>query len=252
MTSNMTSSPSDNAKSEPREAPYLRPRFNPKHYDYTSFPGPRAGEPATDVTLYDQEGNPVKLSDFRGKWVVLETGSATCSMYTKNIPGMRELCAEFPDVEFLVVYVREAHPGERLSQHKTFEDKKKAAELLKPRYDEFRTVLLDSLDGEMHRLYGLMPNIVYIINPEGIVHYRCNWATIDGVREALTDREHVHTDENADMLKLWRERDTMNSLRTMWTGGFVALWDFAKAVPTLLRRHQVADKKYEQEGRLKS
>lgn len=252
MTSNTTSNSNDSPKGHTGEAPYLRPRFSPKHYDYTSFAGPRAGEPAVDVTLYDLENKPVKLSDFRGKWVVLETGSATCSMYTKNIPGMRDLVEEFPEVEFLVVYVREAHPGERLSQHKSFDDKKKAAAMLNSRYDEFRKILIDTLEGDMHKTYGVMPNIVYIINPEGIVHYRCNWATIDGIREALTDREHVHTDENADMLKLWRERDTLNSLRTMWTGGFIALWDFAKAVPTLLRRHQVADKQYEEKGRLDS
>lgn len=252
MTSNTTSSNNDSPESHSGEAPYLRTRFSPKHYDYTSFSGPRAGEPAVDVTLYDQENKPVKLSDFRGKWVVLETGSATCSMYTKNIPGMRGLVDEFPQVEFLVVYVREAHPGERLSQHKSFDDKKKAAAMLKPRYDEFRKILIDTLEGDMHKTYGVMPNTVYIINPEGIVHYRCNWATIDGIREALTDREHVHTDENADMLKLWRERDTLNSLRTMWTGGFIALWDFAKAVPIMLRRHQVADKQYEEKGRLDS
>lgn len=74
----------------------------------------------------------VHLTDFKGKWVVVETGSATCSMYTKNIPGMKELRAEFPDVEFIVVYVREAHPGERLSQHQSFEEKKKAASFSRP------------------------------------------------------------------------------------------------------------------------
>ena len=33
----------------------------------------------------------VKISDFKGKWLVLETGSATCSMYTKNIPDMKSM-----------------------------------------------------------------------------------------------------------------------------------------------------------------
>lgn len=252
MTTNSNAGPGSHTGTGREQGPYLRPRFSPSHYDLNSFPGPRAGEPAMDFTLFDFHGKPVKLSDYHGKWVVLETGSATCSMYTKNIPGIKQLQAEFPDVVFLVVYVREAHPGERLGQHKSFEDKKRAAELLKPRYNEDRTILIDTLEGEMHRFYGLLPNIVYIINPEGIVHYRCNWATIDGIRAALKDRERVHTDENADMLKLWRERDTLNSLRTMWTGGFIALWDFAKAVPRLIRGHKVADKQYEERGQLKS
>jgi len=230
------------------QAPYLYQRFRPQDYDYSAFAGPRAGEPAIDATLHDQEGGEVKLSDFRGRWVVLETGSATCSMYTKNIPGINQLRAEFPDVEFLMVYVREAHPGERLGQHKSFEDKQRAAAVLASRYEEQRPVLLDSLEGDMHQAYGSMPNIVYIINPEGIVHYRCNWATIEGIRRALQQREHVHTDENADMMKLWKERSITNSLRTMWTGGLLALWDFALAVPHLVRGHRAADKAYKEQG----
>jgi len=237
------------ADEKTQAVPYLYRRFRPQDYDYSAFTGPRAGEPMIDVTLTDINGRQVKLSDFRGKWVVLETASATCSMYTKNIPGMKDLRREFPDVEFLVIYVREAHPGERLGQHRTFEDKRAGALLLGPRYREDRRILIDSLDGDMHQSYGAMPNIVYIVNPEGIVHYRCNWATIDGVRKALADRDHLHTEENADMLKLWKDRSTLNSLRTMWTDGLLALWDFALAVPYMLRGHRMADKAYEEEGK---
>jgi len=71
--------------------PYLRPRFKVPQYNLGVFPGPRAGETARDFSLLDQEGREVKLSDFHGRWVVFETASATCSMYTKNIPGMRFL-----------------------------------------------------------------------------------------------------------------------------------------------------------------
>ena len=229
-------------------APYLYPRFRPRNYDYSAFAGPRAGEPAIDMSLTDSNGKQIRLSGFRGKWVVIETASATCSMYTKNIPGMKALRQEFPDVEFIVVYVREAHPGERLGQHKTDDDKKSAALLLKNRYREDRRILIDSLEGDMHRAYGAMPNIVYIINPEGFVHYRCNWATVDGVRKALSERSYLHSEENADMMKLWKDRNTWNSLRTMWTGGLLALWDFMLAVPYMIQRHKEADKAYERDG----
>lgn len=231
---------------------YLTPRFKVKQYDWDLFKGPAAGEAALDFPLTDLEGNEVKISDYRGKWVVLETASATCSMYTKNIPGMKEVEAEFPDVEFLVVYVREAHPGERMGQHKTFEDKKKGAELLKPRYQEDRKVLIDTLEGDMHRAYGTMPNVVYVINPEGIVHYRCNWATIEGVREALTDREHLHTHENADIKKLKASRALNVAVRTMWTGGALALWDFVVAGPALVRRHKQVDDYYDEHGKFRN
>lgn len=231
---------------------YLAPRFRVKEYDWGVFVGPAAGEEAPDFTVTDYDGNEVKLSDFRGKWVIIETGSATCSMYAKNIPGMKQLQKEFSDVEFLLIYVREAHPGERLHQHRSFEEKYAAAKLLPTRYNENRRVLIDKLDGDMHRTYGVMPNVVYVIRPDGIVHYRCNWATEDGVKEALSDRENFHTHENADMHKLKASRGLWTTLRSMWTGGILALWDFMIAGPALLRRHKMVDDYYNKHGKFQN
>jgi peroxiredoxin len=240
------------SKKQPQKMVYLNPRFRVKEYDWGVFVGPRAGEQAKDFTLTDFDGREVKLSDFRGKWVVLETASATCSMYVKNIEGMHQLRSEFPDVEFLVVYVREAHPGERLHQHKSFDEKLRAAHLLPKKYDEDRPILIDTLNGDMHRAYGVMPNVVYIIRPDGAVHYRCNWATVDGVREALSDREKLHTHENADMHKLKASRGMLTALKVMWTGGIVALLDFFIATPKLIKRHQLVDEYYAKHGRFET
>lgn len=228
---------------------YLNPHFRVKEYDWGVFIGPSAGETAPDFAVRDLDGNERSLADYRGKWVVLETASATCSMYTKNIPGMKGVRAEFPDVEFLVIYVREAHPGERLGQHKTDEDKLAAAKLLPTRYDEDRPILIDKLNGDMHRAYGMMPNVIYVINPEGVVHYRCNWAMVDPLREALADRDHLHTMENADMKKLKASRGMAIAIRTMWTGGIIALWDFVIATPALIRRHKMVDEYYAKHGK---
>lgn len=230
---------------------YLNPRFKVKLYNWDVFIGPAAGEPAKDFTVTDFDGNEIRLVDFRGKWVVLETGSSTCSQYTKNIDRMRQLKEEFSDVEFLVIYVREAHPGERLSQHKSFEEKKAAACLLAPKYEEHRRVLLDTLQGDMHRAYGMMPNVVYVINPDGIVHYRQDWMHIEGLREALSDREHFHTHEHADMGKINASRSYGIAIRTMWTGGFLALWDFVMAGPALLKKHKLVDDYYRKHGKFK-
>ncbi|MFQ5660061.1 MAG: deiodinase-like protein [Gammaproteobacteria bacterium] len=231
---------------------YLAPRFRVKEYDWGVFVGPAAGEKAPDFTVTDQDGNEVKLSDYLGRWVVLETGSVTCSMYAKNIPGMKVLRKEFPDVEFLLIYVREAHPGERTGQHKSFEEKLAASKRLPGRYHEDRKILIDTLNGDMHRAYGVMPNVVYVIRPDGIVHYRCNWATVDGVREALSDREHLHTYENADMNKLKASRGFFTILKTMWAGGFLAFWDFLIATPALIRRHKMVDAYYAKHGRFQN
>lgn len=235
----------------PQETPvYNNKRFRVSDYNFEMFIGPRAGDDLKNFTLTDlATGKELKLSEFAGKWVVIETGSSTCSMYTKNIPDMKEIQAEFPDVEFLLVYVREAHPGERLGPHKNFTEKITAAKLVAPRYGEHRRVLVDSYDGDFHRAYGAMPNIVYIIRPNGKIHYRCNWATPSAMREALLDRENYHTLENADTLSLRAGRKKMHMIRTMWTGGAVALYDFFRGMPLILAKHYKTDTFYKKHGR---
>ena len=236
--------------SDQQPAPiYNNPRFRVSDYNFEMFVGPRAGDDLKDFTLTElATGDAVKLTDFAGKWVVIETGSSTCSMYTKNIPDMKQIAGEFADVEFLLVYVREAHPGERLGPHQNMDDKIKAAKLVAPRYAEHRRVLVDNLDGDFHRAYGSMPNVIYIIRPDGKVHYRCNWATPAAVRSALNDRDNYHTQENADTLSLRAGRKKAHMIRTMWTGGFVSLFDFMKASPGMAIRHQRVDKFYKDNG----
>jgi peroxiredoxin len=232
---------------------YNNARFKVKLYNFEMFVGPAAGEEAPDFSVTDlKSGEDVKLSDFRGKWTVVETGSSTCSMYTKNIARMKEVVDQFDDVEFLLIYVREAHPGERLHQHKSIEEKKKAAALVAPRYGEHRRVLVDTFEGDFHRAYGGMPNIVYIIRPDGTVHYRCNWTSVDLVRDALNDRENLHTLENAPLAELRATRGAWNMFRTMYTGGILALWDFVRAGPEILKKHHLVDAYYEEHGRFKN
>lgn len=232
------------------EPVYNNARFRVSDYNFEMFVGPRAGDDFKDFELFDlKTGEAIKLSDFAGNWVVIETGSSTCSMYTKNIPDMREIEDKFPDVKFLLIYVREAHPGERLGPHKDMGDKIKAAKLVAPRYGEHRQVLIDNLSGDFHRAYGAMPNVLYILRPDGKVHYRCNWATPAAVHNALSNRDEYHTLENADTLSLRAGRKKVHMVRTMWTGGALALYDFFRGMPLTLARHYKTDTFYKKHGR---
>lgn len=229
---------------------YNTRRFKPENYDFLRFPGPRAGEQALDFTLEDLDGNQASLSDFRGKWVVLETGSATCPMYTNNLPALNALADQYPDAVFLVLYVREAHPGERLPQHRSYEEKRKAATLLRSKYGERRRILVDTLNGDAHRKYSNnMPNIVYVINPQGIVTYRCDWIMADKVKRALDNPGKIFKDEHADTAEMGHP-PMFQALKTMWLGGAVALWDFFKALKKLRDEHVVVDEYYKKKGRL--
>jgi hypothetical protein len=238
---------------EQKKPVYNNKRFKPSEYNFDMFVGPRAGEPLKNFSLTDlSTGNEVKLSDFSGKWIVIETASSTCSMYTKNIPDMKDIAVVNDDVEFIVVYVREAHPGERLAQHENMTDKIAAAKLIAPRYNEHRRVLVDNYDGDFHRAYGAMPNVVYIIRPDGTIHYRCNWAAPQKVQEALDDRDSYHNLENADLVTLRASRKKYNMFRTMWTGGVIALYDFLKGAPYVLGKHMKVDSYYKKYGKFKN
>jgi hypothetical protein len=75
---------------------------------------------------------------------------------------------------------------------------------------------------------------------------------VDGLREALADREQRHTREHADTQKLNATRGMGIAIRTMWTGGLIALWDFFAAGPELIKRHKLEDDYYRERGRFKN
>ena len=96
-----------------RDETYNYPRFKMSNYELGYFPGPKAGDQVDyGYTFTDLNGKAVNLEDYKGKWLVIESGSLTCPMYVKNVKAFARLTEKYPDVEWLVVYVREAHPGE--------------------------------------------------------------------------------------------------------------------------------------------
>jgi len=64
-------------------------------------PGPRV--PAPDFTLPDIAGNPVQLSDFRGKTVILDFWATWCPPCVYQVPGLNRLQAAHAETGDLVV-----------------------------------------------------------------------------------------------------------------------------------------------------
>ena len=147
--------------------------------------GPGAGEKAPDFELSSVKGKQVRLSDFAGKKnVVLTFGSATCPFSASSIRRLNDLYEDYEgskDVEFLFVYIREAHPGEKLPAHTSIEDKLRAAKFFqKEEHVEF-PVLVDELQGRVHRKYGKMPNATYLIDKAGRVAFRSLWSRVSSI-----------------------------------------------------------------------
>jgi hypothetical protein len=83
------------------------------------------------------------------------------------------------------IYTREAHPGENVPSHDSFEDKLACARLLRDETGIGRDILLDDLDGTVHHAYGLMPNMTWVIGRGGRVAYKANWTSAANVEAFL-------------------------------------------------------------------
>ena len=170
---------------------YNYDRFRLSDYDLSVFPGAGAGQMAAEFELTNSEGERRRLSDYSGQWLVLETGSVTCPMYARNVSNFSELQQRFPDVNFVLLYVREAHPGGRTGCHTHLDEKVDAAKRVESEYAETREVLVDGLDGATHLTYGGLPNMVYVIDPQGQVIYRNDWTVMADLEAVLNDRPRL-------------------------------------------------------------
>ena len=73
---------------------------------------------ATDFTVYDVDGNPVKLSDFRGKPVVLNFWASWCPPCKAEMPDFqKEFEAQGSNVQFLMVNLTDGQQETVASAH---------------------------------------------------------------------------------------------------------------------------------------
>lgn len=229
--------PGSVAASRKSGADYNYSRFRAELYDFEAFDAPAAREPYRDATLWTLDGDEVRLSDYlRGRPLVLETGSVTCPMYGASVPPMQELATKYPELDFVVMYVREAHPGERVGAHADLQAKIEAARSARERHGEQRTVLVDDVAGTAHALYGSMPNSVFVIDPSGTVLYRTMWNNADEMDAILSDVAHgTHVPER-DLKP--RPPFTLGAAKTLLIGGWQALWDFYGGLVPLVGKHR--------------
>jgi amphi-Trp domain-containing protein len=134
--------------------------------------------PDFELPLLDSERT-IRLSDLRGKPVVLLFGSATCGPFTKGLSKANLLHDEFGDrIHFYVVYTREEHPehdaklGRYLSQPSSMEERATNARTCRVTRSVSMPILLDTMDDAVSRAYAGSPNRVYLIGEDGRIVFR--------------------------------------------------------------------------------
>ena len=101
--------------------------------------------------------------------------------------AMDDLASRLADraVSSAFLYTREAHPGENYRHHTTMDDKRANARAYQEHSSVQRPILLDTLEGDCHQAYGILPNMTWIIGRGGIIIYKGAWTGVEDVEEAF-------------------------------------------------------------------
>jgi peroxiredoxin len=219
-------------------------QYNYQHFGHETlreiggaFSGPQPGQRALDFKAAALDGETVRLSDYAGKKnVLLVFGSSTCPMTAGSIRGINDLYDQFrgDEIEFLLVYAREAHPGEKLPAHDSLHHKFRAARLLRDEEDIKMPVVVDDLRGSIHRNYSSLPNPAFLIDKSGRVAFRCMWATPEKLGKAIEELLQVQQEPGMDHpvvaggqdLSMPLSYGVLFSYRALERGGEQALQDF--------------------------
>lgn len=146
---------------------------------------------------------------------------------------MRRVAAQHPEAKFALLYTREAHPGERRGAHRDAADKRSAAAGLADAAGEWREVLVDDVEGCLHRRLEAAPNSATVLDASGdVVAYfhdadpRAVSQVLDGLRRGERD---------ATIRARFRPAPPITTTRALLAGGWQAVLDFARGLPALAR-----------------
>jgi peroxiredoxin len=154
----------------------------------SAFAAATVGQPAPDFTLQDLNGKPVKLSELRGKHVVLEWVNPDCPYVQKhyNSANMQNLQKEFGAKNVAWLAINSTREG-----HYEFKGPKEMGAWMKDKGAAPAATLLDR-DSKVGRAYGAVTTPqMYIIDPKGTLVYN---GAIDDKRS--TRVEDVKTANN--------------------------------------------------------
>jgi hypothetical protein len=136
-------------------------------------------------------------------------------------------------VRSVFLYTREAHPGELYRHHTSMDGKRRNARALRDIVGLKRQILLDDLVGTVHRAYGMLPNMTWILGRGRLVLYKAAWTdpadvenallgALDGLARRVKGEQMPFYSERLS----WRVRDDATFRRLLERCGPPAVTDF--------------------------
>jgi hypothetical protein len=159
-------------------------------------------------------------------------------------PALHDLYEEFGDrVEFLALYVREAHPGDHYRQPEQEATKLAQARAYAVRDNVPWPVAVDDIAGTLHQRLDPKPHSAYVVNRDGEVVFRTLWANHTRIlRRVLAavaqgDETPVGEDESKAVAMV---RGLGSLWETLSVAGPVALRDVAVQAPPMWLTGRIA------------
>jgi len=120
---------------------------------------PLVGSPAPEIVLKDLQGRDVKLSDLRGKIVLVNFWATWCKPCKEEMPAMQASYDKLRDKGFVVLAVNELEDTARVAEH------------IRTHGHTFEVVM--DHNNQVANMYGVVGlPASFLIDPQGIVRER--------------------------------------------------------------------------------
>jgi hypothetical protein len=131
-----------------------------------------------DLKVIMDNGDTTTLYEMaKAKPLLLVTGSITCPMTISSLPMLKTLQENMADdINIALVYVREAHPGEHYPQPSDIDGKRCNALDLKEIYSIRISIIIDDVNGRLHKMLDTKPNSAHLIDSSGKILLQTLWA----------------------------------------------------------------------------
>ena len=130
-----------------------------------------------------------------------------------------------------------------MTAHADFEDKLAAARRLRDELGISRTILVDDHQGSVHRAFGLLPNMSWVLDGRGTILYKAMWTSAAHIASFLGSRAEAAGPSSAtfyaeQVAPVARDRDAFQ--RGLERNGPSAVTEFAQAEQIWAERARAA------------